>query len=287
MKRAVSLVVRTSRLSLPRLAVAPASSRFIRGFASEKLDVFPTSPKKLKEGDKVPKTSWKVIENGKWKDVTSDELFKGKVIVFSLPGAFTPTCSTSHLPRYNELWPLFKKEGVNRILCVSVNDTFVMNSWAKDQDSENIIMVPDGNGDFTEGMGQLVDKKGVGFGPRSWRYSMLVEDGKISKLFEEPHEAGDPFKVSDADTMLKHLNPKAKPTESVALLTKEGCGYCKKAKDFLKENSVTYEEISLSDKSNASAARILRAFSGKESTPVVFIGGRYVGGSEELLKHKF
>ncbi|WP_268630752.1 redoxin family protein, partial [Escherichia coli] len=94
-----------------------------------------------------------------WIDVTTDDLFKNKtVIVFSLPGAFTPTCSSSHLPRYNELAPAFAAAGVDSIVCVSVNDTFVMNEWAKDQESANITLLPDGNGEFTAGMGMLVDK---------------------------------------------------------------------------------------------------------------------------------
>ena len=133
-----------------------------------------------REGQRVPSVQFRVRENNDWKTVTSDELFAGKtVVVFSLPGAFTPTCSSTHLPRYNELAAVFRENGVDNILCVSVNDTFVMNEWAKDQESANIVMVPDGNGEFTEGMGMLVDKADLGFGKRSWRYSMLVKDGVV------------------------------------------------------------------------------------------------------------
>ena len=110
--------------------------------------------------------------------ITTDDLFARKtLVVFSLPGAFTPTCSSTHLPRYNELAPAFFANGVDEILCVSVNDSFVMNEWAKRQEAHNIVMLPDGNGEFTEGMGMLVDKSDLGFGKRSWRYSMLVKDG--------------------------------------------------------------------------------------------------------------
>ena len=145
-----------------------------------------------------------------WKDVSSDEIFKGKnVIVFSLPGAFTPTCSTSHLPRYEELYADFQAQGVDAVVCVSVNDAFVMYQWGKSQNAKNVFLLPDGNGDFTRRMGMLVDKSNLGFGQRSWRYSMYVEDGEIKKIFAE---AGfddncptDPFEVSDADTMLKYL----------------------------------------------------------------------------------
>ena len=115
-------------------------------------------------------------------------------------GAFTPTCSSSHLPRYNELAPVFKQYGVDDILVVSVNDTFVMNAWKEAEEAHNVKFIPDGNGTFTEGMGMLVGKDDLGFGKRSWRYSMLVKNGVVEKMFIEPNEPGDPFKVSDADT---------------------------------------------------------------------------------------
>lgn len=147
-------------------------------------------------GQRIPSVVFHTRVGDSWKDVSTDDLFKGKkVVVFSLPGAFTPTCSSTHLPRYNELAKAFKENGIDSILCISVNDTFVMNAWAADEESDNIIMVPDGNGEFTEGMGMLVGKDNLGFGKRSWRYSMLVNDGKIEKMFIEPEKEGDPFEV--------------------------------------------------------------------------------------------
>lgn len=145
-----------------------------------------------------------------WKDLASDEIFNGKkVVVFSLPGAFTPTCSTSHLPRYEELYADFEAQGVDAVVCISVNDAFVMYQWGKSQNAKNIFLLPDGNGDFTRKMGMLVDKRNLGFGMRSWRYSMYVENGEIKKIFSEPgfqdESPTDPFEVSDADTMLKYL----------------------------------------------------------------------------------
>src|SRR5499427_4350978 len=123
-----------------------------------------------REGQKIPQVTFRTRRGGDWKNVTTDDVFKGKtVVVFSLPGAFTPPCSSTHLPRYNELAPAFFANGVDAIVCVSVNDTFVMNEWAKDQESGNIVLIPDGNGEFTEGMGMLVDKADLGFGKRSWR----------------------------------------------------------------------------------------------------------------------
>lgn len=145
-----------------------------------------------------------------WKQVTSDDIFKGRnVVLFALPGAFTPTCSTSHLPRYEALYEDFKKQGVDEIICLSVNDAFVMFQWGKAQNAKNVRLLPDGNGEFTRKMGMLVDKSNLGFGMRSWRYAMHVVDGEIEKMFIEPDFGDacptDPFEVSDADTMLAHL----------------------------------------------------------------------------------
>ena len=145
-----------------------------------------------------------------WKDLSSDEVFKDKnVVVFSLPGAFTPTCSTSHLPRYEERYEEFKAQGVDAVVCLSVNDAFVMFQWGKSQNAENVFLLPDGNAEFTRKMGMLVDKTNLGFGQRSWRYSMYVENSEIKQLFSEAgfedNCATDPFEVSDADTMLNYL----------------------------------------------------------------------------------
>jgi thioredoxin-dependent peroxiredoxin len=146
----------------------------------------------------------------RWHDLTTDDIFAGKrVVLFSLPGAFTPTCSTSHLPRYEELYDEFKSLGIDSIVCLSVNDAFVMYQWGKHQGASKVFLLPDGNGDFTRKMGMLVNKDNLGFGMRSWRYSMVVDDGKIEKVFVEPDFgdscATDPFEVSDADTMLAYL----------------------------------------------------------------------------------
>ena len=145
-----------------------------------------------------------------WQDVTTQDLFGGKrVVVFSLPGAFTPTCSTTHLPRYEELYEEIKAQGVDQVICISVNDAFVMYQWGKAQGADKVFLLPDGNGEFSRKMGMLVDKSNLGFGMRSWRYSMVVNDGAIEKVFAEPgYEDNcptDPFEVSDANTMLAYL----------------------------------------------------------------------------------
>jgi thioredoxin-dependent peroxiredoxin len=146
----------------------------------------------------------------RWEDRTTESFFAGKkVVVFSLPGAFTPTCSSNHLPRYEELYEEFKAQGVDDIICISVNDAFVMFQWSKHVGAKNVSLLPDGNGEFTRKMGMLVEKSNLGFGMRSWRYAMLVNDGQIEKIFVEPgfddNCAVDPFEVSDADTMLAYL----------------------------------------------------------------------------------
>lgn len=233
-----------------------------------------------KEGQRVPNVTFRARTNNDWVNITTDELFAGKkVIVFSLPGAFTPTCSSTHVPGYNELAGVFKENGVDEIICISVNDAFVMNEWAKDQKADNVTFLPDGNGEFTEGMGMLVDKNDLGFGKRSWRYSMLVKDGVIEKMFIEPEKPGDPFEVSDAETMLKYINPEAAKPQAVTLFTKVGCPYCAKAKTMLQERDINYEEVVLG---GGIGTRTLRAVAGATTVPQVFVDGNLVGGSEAL-----
>ncbi len=234
-------------------------------------------------GQSVPQVTWATRAADEWVNVTTDEVFKGKtVVVFSLPGAFTPTCSSTHLPRYNELAGVLKENGVDDIVCISVNDTFVMNAWLSDQDAHNIRVIPDGNGEFTDGIGMLVDKSDIGFGKRSWRYSMLVKDGVIEKMFIEPNKPGDPFEVSDADTMLNYINDAAQVPASVSVFTKPGCSFCAKAKADLKNAGIVFEEVVLGRDANLTS---LRAMTGKETVPQVFIAGKHIGGSEELATY--
>ncbi|NEP62755.1 MAG: glutathione peroxidase [Symploca sp. SIO2G7] len=235
---------------------------------------------KNREGEKVPNVTFKTRQNDQWVDVATDDLFAGKtVVVFSLPGAFTPTCSSSHLPGYNELAPVFRANGVDNIICISVNDTFVMNEWARDQEAENVTLIPDGNGQFTEGMGMLVDKEDLGFGKRSWRYSMLVKNSVVEKMFIEPEVPGDPFEVSDAETMLNYINPKAEKPKLVSMFSKVGCPFCARAKAALKVRGMTYEEIVLG---KDITTRSLQAVSGGTTTPQVFIDGKLIGGADDL-----
>lgn len=232
------------------------------------------------QGKPVPAATFHVRENDEWRAISTDELFDNKtVVVFSLPGAFTPTCSSTHLPRYNELANAFMENGVDDIICISVNDTFVMNAWRAGQEADNVTVIPDGNGEFTDGMGMLVDKTDLGFGRRSWRYSMLVIDGIVKKMFVEPDQPGDPFEVSDADTLLEYLNPEVVKPKSVAMITKPGCPYCASAKQLLKSRGIAFEEIVLGKDATSVS---VKAISGNSTVPQVFFDGQNIGGYEEL-----
>ena len=146
----------------------------------------------------------------RWQDRTTAEIFGGKrVVLFALPGAFTPTCSSTHLPGYEARYDELKALGIDEVICLSVNDAFVMYRWGKSLGAEKVVLLPDGNGEFTRKMGMLVDKRNLGFGQRSWRYSMVVDDGVIEQLFSEPGFADDcptdPFEVSNVETIIDYL----------------------------------------------------------------------------------
>lgn len=231
-------------------------------------------------GKRVPNVTFKTRHGHEWRELTTDDVFAGKTVaLFSLPGAFTPTCSSSHVPRYNDLATAFKANGVDDIVCVSVNDAFVMNEWQETQHADNVTFLPDGNGSFTAAMGMLVDKDDLGFGKRSWRYSMLVRDGVIEKMFVEPEKPGDPYEVSDADTMLDFINPRADKPLDVTVFSRKGCAFCARAKGLLREHGIGFDELVLN---KDFTGRTLRAVAGSDAVPQVFIGGQHVGGAEQL-----
>lgn len=233
-----------------------------------------------REKQPVPELTIRVLRDGEWATLSTRELFAGRnVVLFALPGAFTPTCSSMHLPRYDELAPAFRERGIDEVVCLSVNDPYVMEEWGRDQGCRNVTLLPDGNGAFTEAMGMLVDKSDLNFGKRSWRYSMLVRNGIIEKMFIEPQKPDDPFEVSDADTMLEYLAPDSSKPDQVALLTKEGCPFCAKAKRRLEEAGIDYVGIPLP---NAVRSRALGAIAGAHTVPQVFVNGRLLGDSEQL-----
>jgi len=231
-------------------------------------------------GNTVPNVTFHQRVNDQWQDRSSDEIFNNKtVVVFSLPGAFTPTCSGTHVPQYNKLAETFYDNGVDEIVCISVNDTFVMNAWQQHQNADNITFIPDGNAEFTEAMSMLVDKDSLGFGKRSWRYSMLVKNAVIEKMFIEADVEGDPFEVSDAETMLQYINPSARRPQNITMFTRPGCAYCAKAKALLDSKKIQYETIELN---TAISDTSLFAITKSDSVPQIFIDGEHIGSSEEL-----
>ena len=197
---------------------------YLDGLVNEKINIKDTN-----KGEKmrIPYTNFKTrtgddnavggcaFIGGEWKEVDTVEIFDNKkVVVFALPGAFTPTCSSQQIPAYEELYDDIKAQGVDEIYCLSVNDAFVMNAWFNNQEIKKIKPIGDGEGVFTQGMGMLVNKPKQGFGMRSWRYSMLVDNGEVVKTFVEEgknnaSDDDDPFEVSDAKTMLEYLKENA------------------------------------------------------------------------------
>jgi len=157
----------------------------------------------IKEGDKLPAATLHTMRDGKPAAVTTGDLFDGKkVVVFAVPGAFTPTCSMAHLPGYVVNADAIKAKGVDSIVCLSVNDAFVMDAWGKDKNAEHLLMVGDGNGQFTKAIGLEMDGSGFGLGTRSQRYAMVVENGVVKKLAVE---APGKLEVSKAEAILASL----------------------------------------------------------------------------------
>jgi len=166
----------------------------------------------------VPYVNFKVRSrdaegNYRWTYPTTADYFKGKrVVVFSLPGAFTPTCTNNQVPSFDAMYDEFTTRGIDSVYCVSVNDTFVMNAWAKSIGANKITFIPDGSAEFTEGMGMLVAKDNLGFGKRSWRYAMVVNDGVVEKFFEEPGRSDnfeeDPYGETTPENVLEYLTEK-------------------------------------------------------------------------------
>ena len=163
-----------------------------------------------KESYQVPEVQFAFRESGEFVIRTTSELFdKKRVVIFSLPGAFTPTCSAYQLPGFEEKYKEFAALGIDDIYCISVNDAFVMNAWAKDQKISNVKLIPDGNGEFTQGMDMLVQKKNLGFAMRSWRYAAVINDGVIEQLFMEDDKRDnadtDPYEYSTPEKVLEYV----------------------------------------------------------------------------------
>jgi glutaredoxin-like protein len=234
----------------------------------------------IEKGASVPSATLRLLRDGKWQEQRTDELFSNRrVILFGLPGAFTPTCSAQHLPRFDEVAPALLARGIDEIVCASVNDPYVMDAWAREQGAQNITFLADGNGDFTAALGLLVDRREHGFGQRSVRYSMLVADGRVEELFVEPDTGDDPYTVSDADTMLRAIDPDAEPPDQVVIFSREGCPDCARARELLEEAGFSYVEIPLDADIRH---RVTEALARRSTVPLVYLNGQLIGGAEEL-----
>jgi len=234
-------------------------------------------------GSNIPSVQLAELREGSVKHLDSADLFKGRrVILFALPGAFTPTCSTAHVPGYVAKLRDFRQAGIDDVVCLSVNDPFVMEAWQRSEKADGVRFIADSYGEFTQAMGMSIDHRDASLGTRSWRYSMLVDDGKIERMFIEPDVAGDPFEVSDADTMWKYLRPNEKSSSPAFMLARHGCPHCARAQALLKAHGVSYEAIYLGDELTMQG---VKAASGTATVPQIFIDGKLIGGADQLASH--
>ncbi len=231
-------------------------------------------------GQRLPSTLLLNVCEGEHVAQKSDDFFRGKrVILFGLPGAFTPICSTSHLPRFEALASEFLHAGVDAIVCIATNDCFVLDVWRKQLGIQHVKFVSDPSGAFTAAMGLLVASDTLG--TRSRRYSLVALDGVVEQFYIEDESGNDSLTVSDADTLLAAITGKPKPP-AVLLFAVNGCPACERAKELLDRQGLRYEIILIGTDINVQA---LRAATGQNKLPQVFIDGRYVGGYDQLQQH--
>jgi peroxiredoxin/glutaredoxin len=232
-------------------------------------------PRVLSVGDQLPDATFTVRSQAGGSAVrTTAELFGGaRIVLFGLPGAFTPTCATAHVPRFQELAPEFRRQGVSAIYCVSVNDPYVMAAWQAAEQAPAITFLPDTTAAFTKAVGLLADKTAEGLGLRSRRYALVAEDGVVERLFVEPDEPGDPYTVSDADHVLLAIGGRIPP--DILLFTNAHCAHCHRARVLLSSAGLAYEE-------RPASPRTLRALPGARTTPQVFVDGVHLGGADAL-----
>ena len=223
-------------------------------------------------GHRVPSVTFNIRQNFHWVSRNTEYFFKNKrVVVFALPGAFTPVCSSLHLPSYNDLYDSLRANGVDDVYCLAVNDGFVLEAWKKAEKADKITMLPDVDGEFSSRLGFLVDKGEQCLGNRSWRYAMVVDDQVIEKMFIEPPERGpDPYGESSAETVLHYLNPAAALPRSVTAFLKHDCLDCEEMKAMLRRYRIPFEELYLNDNFTI---KTVKALSGSSYLPQIFVNG--------------
>lgn len=235
-----------------------------------------------KTGQKIPAFEFFMFKGEDWISRTTEKLFgHSRVVVFAIPGAFSPICSTLHLPRYNELYETFRSYGIEEVYCLAVNDSFVLNAWKKAERADNIVMLPDPDGEFTKKLGFLVNRNEVCLGNRSWRYSMVINNGVIEKMFIEKGDKGkDPYGESSAENMLKYLNPDVELPPSITLFSKTSCRICAAIRALLEKHHLPFEELHLNEEYTIKTAKALTG--PMEELPVLFINGTKFSKIEEL-----
>jgi peroxiredoxin/glutaredoxin len=223
-------------------------------------------------GHRLPSVTFNIRENYRWVARTTEYFFRNKrVVIFALPGAFTPVCSSLHLPSYNDLYDTLRANGVDDVYCLAVNDGFVLEAWKRAEKAEKITMLPDVDGEFSRRLGFLVDRRGDRLGERSWRYAMVVDDQVIEKMFIEAPAAGpDPYGASSAEAVLRYLNPAIALPDSVTIFAKHGCLECEGAKAILRRHRVPFEEFVLNEDFSI---KTVKALSGSTALPQIFVNG--------------
>jgi glutaredoxin-like protein len=233
------------------------------------------------EGRTIPDVELHVLDgDGRFRVVRAADLFgRGTTVIFTPSHPSSLGCSDSRVPRFQQLAGELHSHGVDRIVCVAVNDPAAVGRSAREQHAEGIAIVADVEGCFTGALGMLVDGGGSAPGTRSRSYSALVRDGAVVKAFVDPETEGAPLTVSDADTMLRYLDPATTTLRSVALLARHGCPHCERARRLLADHGFRFEAIELNEHITLQA---VRAISGRATVPQVFVDGHHVGGADEL-----
>lgn len=230
------------------------------------------------EGKQVPQVTLKSKQRSiNLLDISTEKIFSGKkVVFFALPGAFTPTCTMEQLPRYEQLSKPFKDNGIDEVVCLSVNDPFVMERWGIELNIKEVKLLSDGNCEFTKKMDAGIDLSGACLGMRSRRYSMYVENGVIQKMFLESGDSPTDMTVSDADTMYKYLFPKKDAIPNITLIVLDGCPDCAKMRLLLESADIPFEQLRYGTDLKGSA---MKALTGEKTFPQIFIDGKHISSS--------
>lgn len=228
------------------------------------------------EGQRIPSVELRMLRDSEVVAFPSDELFADRrVVAFGLPGAFTPTCSSAHVPRFVELEPELRAQGIDALICLAVNDAYVLHAWQRDQQAQSITFAADGNGDLHRALGLLVDLRHEGLGMRARRYAMVVRDRVIELALIEPDAPDDPYGVSSADGVLARIAPTQARVHDIVVFTRALCRHSERAKRLLERNGLRFDAVDLKP-------RGILAVSGHTSTPQVFVNGRLIGGCDAL-----